>query len=152
MSRIVIFGIDGASLKLIEQWKGDLPNFRRIMENGVYGELESTIPPITCPAWPSMFTGKNPGKLGMYNFVGFKFGKEQRPRIFNSTDWHNYALWKILNEYGLKAGVFNVPITFPPHKIDSFMVCGTGTPVPSRTSYTYPPELAKTLDNLVVAI
>ena len=43
MDKVVIFGIDGGSLKLIEQWKDELPNFKKIMENGVFGELESTI-------------------------------------------------------------------------------------------------------------
>jgi predicted AlkP superfamily phosphohydrolase/phosphomutase len=149
MNKVIVYGIDGGSLKLIEQWKEELPNLRRIMRNGVYGELESTVPPLTCPAWPCMFTGKNPGKLGMYDFVNFKFNEGQEPRLFNSTDWHRYAVWKILNDYGLKAGVFNVAVTFPPHEIDSFMVCGAGTPAWSRISYTYPPELEKTLDRLV---
>ncbi|MBU4374331.1 MAG: alkaline phosphatase family protein [Euryarchaeota archaeon] len=32
------------------------------MEEGVWGDLESTIPPITVPAWVSMATGMNPGR------------------------------------------------------------------------------------------
>ena len=47
MARVIVIGVDGGSLKLIEQWKDELPNFRRLMEGGVYGELESTIPPVT---------------------------------------------------------------------------------------------------------
>jgi len=63
MNELVIFEIDGGSLKLIGQWQDELPNLKRIMEEGVYGELEFTMHPITCPAQPSMFTGKHPGKL-----------------------------------------------------------------------------------------
>ena len=39
------------------------------MENGVYGNLEFTIPPFTIPVWVSFVTGKNPRKRGCYDFV-----------------------------------------------------------------------------------
>ncbi|MBE7472372.1 MAG: alkaline phosphatase family protein [Anaerolineales bacterium] len=31
---------------------------------GCWGELLSTIPPLTAPAWSTFATGKNPGKMG----------------------------------------------------------------------------------------
>lgn len=149
MDKVVIFGIDGGSLKLIEQWQDELPNLKKIMENGVYGELESTFPPVTCPAWPCMFTGKNPGKLGMYDFTKYSVDQEQRFGLNNSLDYSSSAIWKILNTYGKKVGLLNLPMTFPPHKIDSFMVCGVGSPDAMKSNYTYPPDLKKTLDEVV---
>ena len=76
MNKLVVFGIDGGSLKLIEQWRDELPNLKRIMEGGVYGELEPTIPPLTCPAWPCMFTGRNPCKIGIYSRISVEVGGE----------------------------------------------------------------------------
>jgi len=149
MRKVILFGIDGGSLKLIERWKDELPNFKRIMEGSVFGELESTVPPLSCPAWPCMFTGKNPGKLGMYDFISLQPMQEQGLRVFNSSDYHNSSIWKILNDYGKKVGLLNVPITFPPHRIDSFMVCGLGTPQTANTNYTYPPELKNKLSEIV---
>lgn len=148
MSKIVIFGIDGGSLELIERWKDELPNLKQIMDRGVFGELESTIPAMTCPAWPSMFTGKNPGKLGMYGFLSYPFAEGPDARLFTSSDYHTLSLWKILNDCGRQVGLLNLPLTFPPHKIDSFMVCGFGTPRTANTNCTYPPELKKTLDKV----
>jgi len=145
MNKVVIFGIDGASPKLIEQWQDELPNLKRIMEDGVYGELESTMPPITCPAWPSMFTGRNPGKLGMYNFISVETGEEYRITVNSSLDYHRWSLWKILNAHGIAVGLLNVPMTFPPHKIDSFMVCGPPSPLNARAVYTYPARLKREL-------
>jgi len=149
MSKVVIFGIDGGSLELIEQWKDELPNFKQIMENGVYGELESTIPPLTCPAWPCMFTGKNPGEIGMYGFSGLQFGDRYGSRMYSSSDYHSSSLWKSLNDYGKDVALLNVAMTFPPHKINSCMVCGVGSPPASEAGYTYPPELSQTLDKVV---
>jgi predicted AlkP superfamily phosphohydrolase/phosphomutase len=147
VSKLIVFGIDGGSLKLIEQWRKELPNFQKIMEGGVFGELESTIPPVTCPAWPCMFTGKNPGKLGMYEFLNLQFAEEGGFKPFSSSDYHASSLWKILNDYGRKVGLLNVPMTFPPHEINSFMVCGLGTPRTAK--YTYPPQLKNTLSEVV---
>ncbi len=149
MSKVVVFGIDGGSLKLIEEWKDVLPNLRHIMEEGSYGELESTIPPVTCPAWPCMFTGKNPGKLGMYGFTTIRPNQQYELGIHNSVDYHSASLWKILNDYGKEVGLLNVPMTFPPHKVNSFMVCGIGSPETRKSNYTYPPSLKNVLDKLV---
>ena len=149
MNKVVVFGIDGGSLKLIEEWKDKLPNFRQIMEEGSYGELESTIPPLTCPAWPCMFTGKNPGKLGMYGFTTIRPGQQYELGMHSSVDYHSTSLWKILNDYGRDVGLLNVPMTFPPHKVSSFMVCGIGSPETWKSNYTYPPSLKNMLDKLV---
>lgn len=149
MNKVVIFGIDGASPKLIEQWQDELPNLKRIMEGGVYGELESTMPPVTCPAWPCMFTGRNPGKLGMYGFVTVEPGGEHRVKIHSSHEYHQWSLWKMLNEHGITVGLLNVAMTFPPHKVDSFMVCGLGSPASATTTLTYPAWLKKELNKVV---
>ncbi len=85
MTRIVIFGIDGDSLELVERWKGELPNLKRIMDRGVFGEPESTSPALTCPAWPCMFTGRNSGKLGMYGFFSYPFAEGPDARLFTSS-------------------------------------------------------------------
>jgi len=35
MNKVVIFGIDGGSLKLIEQWQDELPNLKRREPEGI---------------------------------------------------------------------------------------------------------------------
>ncbi|MFC1938100.1 alkaline phosphatase family protein [Chloroflexota bacterium] len=114
MGKLVIFGIDGGSPKLIEQWKDELPNPKKIMEKGVYGELESTFPPVTCPAWPAMFTGKNPGKLGIYDFIKYPNSQEQTLGLSSSLDYSSSAIWRMLNAYDKGVGLLNLPMTFPP--------------------------------------
>ena len=62
MSRVFIIGWDGATFDLIKPWvaEGKLPNIARLLENGSHGELRSTLPPMTFPAWSSFLTGKDP--------------------------------------------------------------------------------------------
>ena len=125
--RILIFGVDGATFDLIEPWAaaGYLPNLARLMAVGVHGELESTLPPVTSPAWPSFMTGCNPGKHGVFDFI--------RPQgdgfdLVNSTSIRQRTIWQILSDAGLKVGVMNVPVTYPAQPVSGFMITGLLSP------------------------
>ncbi len=64
--KVCVIGLDcGAPELIFDLWADRLPNLRRVMQRGVYGALESTVPPITVPAWMCMMTGKDPGTLGI---------------------------------------------------------------------------------------
>lgn len=134
--------MDGASPDLIERWMDDLPNLKKIKENGVFGSLNSTIPPFSCPAWNCFMTGKNPGKIGIFDFqVGLgQFDVSSYPAIVNLTYQDSLSFWDIISDVGLKVGIVNVPLTYPPTELNGFMVSGFLTP-PDATDYTYPEEL-----------
>ena len=70
-SRVILLGWDGATWDLILPWveEGKLPGIGRMMEQGTWGTLLSTIPPISPAAWTTIFTGVNPGKHGIFGFV-----------------------------------------------------------------------------------
>ncbi len=69
-NRVLIIGLDGATFDVIHPLinEGRLPNIARLMKNGTWGNLKSTIPPISLPAWPSFMTGMNPGKHSIFSF------------------------------------------------------------------------------------
>jgi len=149
MRKVLVLGIDGGSLDLIKQWKNDLPNLRVFLENGVYGTLESTLPPLTSPAWNCMFTGKNPAKIGFYDFFVISFD-ENRVRMVNSTYQDPPSIWETLSDFDVKVGIVNVPSTFPPRKVNGFMVCGgVLNALLKDVDYTYPSALAKELNEVV---
>lgn len=142
--RVLVLGLDGATFNIIEPMvrRGRLPNLARLMSEGAFGVLESTIPPVTIPAWPSMMTGKNPGKLGYYDFLR-REGYSVEP---NGYCYEGHApLWQILNRYGVKTGVMNLPGTYPPDEVNGFMVSGMLTPS-KRSPYSYPATLGADLD------
>jgi predicted AlkP superfamily phosphohydrolase/phosphomutase len=49
------------------------------------------------------------------------------------------SLWDILSAHGKKVGVMNVPVTYPPHAVNGFMI--TGLLSPTMAEVTYPPDL-----------
>ena len=113
MSKVMVIGLDGATWDLLKPWaaEGALPTVKKLMENGVWGTLESTIPPVTGPAWTSFSTGKNPGKHGVFDFVKIE---NNSLRLCQSKDVRSETIWDILSKRGLKSVVIGLPLSFPP--------------------------------------
>lgn len=144
MVKMIVLGIDAASWNLIMPWikDGELPTFKKLIEEGVHGDLESCIPFITSPAWKCFSTGKNPSKLGA--FYWFDFDREtKRIRMVKGDTFKGKELWDYLSSEGYRCGLIDVPLTFPPKKINGFMI--SGFPVFDNQEYTYPSELKKEL-------
>jgi predicted AlkP superfamily phosphohydrolase/phosphomutase len=139
MSRVLLFGLDGATFDVINPLiaAGQLPNLAHIMKTGASGPLRSTIPPITPTAWTSVFTGKNPGKHGIYDFQELDPDTYQRKPV-RVNRHREKSLWTLLGETGKRSIVIDVPFTYPPHPLNGLMITGYGTPRTAETIFTYP--------------
>jgi len=143
--KIIIIGLDCASPNLVfNEFYDDLPNLRKIMENGVYNELESTIPPITVPAWMSMFTGKDPGELGIYGFTNRKNYDYHSFSLVSSQSVKYKKLWDIFTKIDKQSIVIGVPLTYPPSPLKGNMITGFLTPS-FESNYTFPKQLKNEL-------
>lgn len=144
-SRVLVIGADGASPELIYDWagRGLLPTFQELMKNGVRGRLTSTVPPHSGPAWISAITGKNPGKHGVFYFTTVN-PRRTPPRIMSSRDIRTETMFDIAGRNGKVSIVANVPITYPPWKINGVMVSGMFTPS-EKVVFTSPPEVGPEL-------
>jgi len=143
-ARLLIVGLDGATFDLIEPWAaaGELPNLARLMRDGAWGRLRSTVPPVTFPAWTSFMTGVNPGQHGVFDFTRRIPGAYQ-VEFVNATHRRRPTLWCLLSDAGLRVGVMGVPATYPPEHLNGFQISGFDAPVAvgiDRT-FVYPPEL-----------
>jgi len=147
MGRVLLFGLDGATYKLITPLieNGSLPNIGRFLEEGVSGRILSTLPPLSAPAWTSMVTGRNPGRHGVYDFMtAYTTERGVEVAINDSRSVRGKALWDILGRAGKKVVVQNVPLTYPCYPVNGVMVAGF--PSPLKGFNTYPPELASQLE------
>ncbi|MDY6965244.1 MAG: alkaline phosphatase family protein [Halobacteriota archaeon] len=143
--KAMVIGLDGATFRLLKPWaeEGVLPNLAKIMKEGCYGPLESSIPHVTYPAWKCYSTGKYPSNLGVYYFL--KFDKNNFKISTNfSTSFKGREIWDYLGDYELKSGVINMPTTYPPKKINGFMISG---PVIIGEDYVYPTNLKSKIEN-----
>ena len=133
--KILVIGIDGLSPILVEKWIDQLPNFRRMKEEGVLGVSIPPCPAQTPVAWTTFMTGKNPGKHGIFSFAARKFATYER-EIARPKNIQSKTLFQIISEQDKKVGAVNVPMsTF--QGVNGFMIPGflderEGIPQPIR--------------------
>ncbi len=139
--RVIILGWDGATWAYIDPLlaAGALPNLAALLERGTRATLRSTIPPYTNVAWPSLVTGLSPARTGIFDAA------KPRPHSYtfvptNLTGYRGVPIWRWVNRFGLRAGVLNVPMTYPAMPLDGYMVTGFDSPRRSPR-VVYPPEL-----------
>jgi predicted AlkP superfamily phosphohydrolase/phosphomutase len=148
--RLLIIGLDGGTWTVLEPWlqDGTLPHLAQLRANGCWGELRSTFPPLTAPAWSSFLTGKNPGKHSVFHFLDVDEIADRSAaaphKIVDGRSIQSATLWDIVGHHGLRAGVINVPMSYPPRPINGFLVTCLLTP-PQAPFFTFPPELAQRL-------
>lgn len=148
MTKVVVIGIDGGTFDLMAPWieQGHMPVLSSLIEGGVSGELESTMPPFTCPAWWSFSTGKNPGRFGSYHFWQLEpesYEIKRSNRVYGPGN--SLELWDILNSAGHRCGIINNPIMFSPARVDGYSVAGWFA---SKSNFTHPKSLKKVLDEV----
>ena len=148
LKKALVVGLDGASFDLMMPWieQGYLPNLGRVVKEGAYGNLLSTLD-FTPPGWSSIYTGKNPGKHGIFGFTRQKQGS-YKPVAIDATRRDGKDLWEILSDAGRRVTVFNTPVTYPPRPVNGQFVCGFMTPS-EDANYTYPPQLKQELKSAV---
>jgi predicted AlkP superfamily phosphohydrolase/phosphomutase len=127
--RAVVIGLDGVTWKLLDAMieGGVMPRLGALRERGATGVLHSTVPTYTPPAWTSAVTGVNPGRHGIY---GFMEGHAQYANqgLMHSGRIKATTIWEVANDQGVRAGIFNLPLTYPPRSLDGWMVSGMLTP------------------------
>ncbi|MCA9926247.1 MAG: alkaline phosphatase family protein, partial [Anaerolineales bacterium] len=142
MNKVLLIGLDGATFDVIRPLAeaGRLPHLNRLLHEGAWGTLNSTIPPISPTAWTTITTGKNPGQHGVYDFR--KFAQVGVSDIdYQRLKNKHKRIWDLLGEAGLRSIVIDVPFTFPPTPLNGVMLTGYGTPRTPDTIFTYPSDL-----------
>jgi predicted AlkP superfamily phosphohydrolase/phosphomutase len=125
MSRVFMIGWDGATFDLIHPWvrEGKLPHIARLMQAGVHGPLQSTLPSWTFTAWSSFLTGNNPGKHGLYDFFRPVPGSYEL-EFTHGGHRHGASFWQLLSAAGRHVVSVSVPCTFPPEPVNGAMISG----------------------------
>jgi predicted AlkP superfamily phosphohydrolase/phosphomutase len=123
----LLVGLDAGCRSVLEPlFEADaVPHLESVFETGTAGPLESQTPPWTPSAWPSLYTGTNPGKHGVFGFLTFD-GYDWD--VVNATRVRQHTLWELLDERGKSSVVVNAPVTHPPRAIDGAIVPGYTAP------------------------
>lgn len=147
--RLLVIGVDGVGFELITPWveSGKLPHIGRLLSQGAQGPLQSTVPPITGPAWTSFQTGVNPGKHGVSGWT--KRRKESYAiSVVNGDDNPYPTIWELASENGHSVVSIGLPVTYPPRPVNGVIIPGLLTPR-SDPSPTYPAQATAELRRAV---
>ena len=150
---VVILGIDGMDPRIVERLvsEGRLPTFRRLMREGSFSPLGTTIPPQSPVAWSSFITGHDPGGHGIFDFVhrnpedytpAFSLSHvDEPPRVITLGEWtipvspgkavllrKGVPFWRTLDRGRVPYHIYKIPADFPPSECDGETLSGLGTP------------------------
>lgn len=145
--RLLIIGLDGVPPEfLFRRFRDVMPNVGRLVERGLRAPLRTTDPPVSVPAWPVMFTGVDPGTLGLYGF------RHRRPGMYTSMYLPDSAhvkvptFFDVLSDRGYRVAVIGVPLGYPPPSVNGAYISDFLTPA-GATHYTHPQELQQEIES-----
>jgi Uncharacterized conserved protein len=140
MRKALIIGLDSAPAEIVFDRRKEFPNLNRLLENGSYGTMRSSDPPITIPAWMVMSTGKDAGRLGLYGFRHRTGPAYDKMWIATAQSINEPAIWDIIGQAGGQSVLVSVPPSYPPRPLAGNRIGCFITPGADK-DYTYPKEL-----------
>jgi predicted AlkP superfamily phosphohydrolase/phosphomutase len=139
--RVVVLGLDSVPPEfLFETYLPRMPALQKFLASAQFGTLRTIDPPITVPAWAVMFSGVDPGTLGIYGF------RHRRPGTYNDTYTPTPqmipvpTLWDSLSRGGRRVAVIGMPPGFPPPAVNGLYVGDFLTPTTAPNG-VYPASL-----------
>lgn len=137
-NRVFVIALDGVGFPLIVPWMeaGHLPNISNLFSQGASGELTSTIPPLTGPAWSTFQTGVNPGKHGV---LGWTKRRQYGISVVDGSDIRYKTIWELASASGKKVVSIGLPLTYPPRRVNGVIIPGMLVPRNDKTP-SYPRE------------
>lgn len=150
--KVLLIGWDAADWKVINPLldAGLMPNFERLVNNGVIGNLATLDPAFSPMLWTSIATGKRPYKHGVLGFTEVTpDGKSVRPVL--STTRKVKAIWDMLSENGYKTHVVGWWPSHPAEAMNGISISNfyqkdvghIADPWPMSKGTVYPEEMAE---------
>ena len=149
--RTILIGLDGGTSDIFDPLMGlgVMPFLEKFMKGGARAQLNSTVLPITCQAWPTLMTGRGPGSHGIFDFVRF----ERRPggtffTVTNARDLACETIWSMASRQSRRVTVLNFFAMWPPQPVDGYTMSGF-VPWRHMKDAVHPPEIYPYLKDLL---
>ncbi len=132
--KIVLLGLDSCQMEKIIEWagQGKLPTFKKLLEQGSYGEFENIFRGMSVDAWAAYNTGVGPGQnnyFGSHPWTLYDRTAYQTSGINRLFRLHAATVPFMLAEAGVKVGLCGTAMSWPPERLkDGFMMSGKGAP------------------------
>jgi predicted AlkP superfamily phosphohydrolase/phosphomutase len=145
LRRVWLIGLDGLGPEQVRDGvaTGSLPAFAQALRRGAGGPLATLRPTQGPPVWTTIVTGRRPRDHGVKSFATYRLrgsdtafdilprgafvGFLERAGLVSTTavtsaSRRRRALWNALNAFGIPTGVVRLWGTFPPERVQGFML------------------------------
>lgn len=135
--KLVLIGLDSANPNLMMKYMedGELPNLKRLTEEGAFSKILPSVPCNTSVNWTTIATGSNPGTHGITDFWIHLPGEplDKIHDTFDSTLVNAEHIWDVADKEGLRSVVMNYPGSYPMSMKNGIFVGGEGRPSSGST-------------------
>jgi hypothetical protein len=145
--KVLVLGLDGLDWHLVLPWiqAGKMPNLKRLMDAGTWGEMDSIVPMLSPLIWTTMATGLEADIHGVLDFVEMNPDTGQASPITGRSR-KVPAIWNVASALGLQTDVVGWWATWPAERINGTMVSDRlyytlQQGIPKETFHQDPPDL-----------
>lgn len=142
--RMVVLALDGVPYSFLRRVIDDglMPNLAALVTDNNFKAMNSVLPPVSSVAWSSFMTGLYPVNHGIHGFIE-RVPQTMEVYVPTSTHQNGRTLWEYLSELDRRVFVMNVPVTYPPRKVNGVLIGGfLGTDILKNT---YPSTIGRQL-------
>jgi len=134
--RVVIIGLDGVPFDLLKELseKGIMPNVKEIIHKGIFKRMQSSIPEVSCVAWASIITGRNPAEHGIFGFTDL-YPNSYKLTFPNFNSLRSVPFWNAVEG---RSVIINVPSTYPVREMNGVHISGFVSMDLERSVYPKP--------------
>ena len=121
-AKTVIIGLDGVPFGMIKEFAetGVMPHMAEVISKGIFKQMRSSIPEVSCVAWSSMITGQNPAAHGIFGFMDLR-PDSYKMTFPNFTTLKSPPFWE---EWPGQSVIINVPGTYPVREMNGVHIAG----------------------------
>jgi predicted AlkP superfamily phosphohydrolase/phosphomutase len=152
-TKMIVLGLDGLDPVLTRRWIGEgrLPAFAKLLRQGDFRPLGTSLPPQTPVAWSNFITGMDPGGHNIFDF--FNRDPKTYVPVFSATETSGgtktirigktvipvsggqirnlrkgRAFWQVLEDADIPSTIFKMPSNYPPVPTRQRTLAGMNTP------------------------
>jgi len=145
---MLILGLDSIPPEILfDRFLPLMPHVRELLARSNFGTLRTIDPPITVPAWAVMFSGVDPGSLGIYGFRHRRPGSYFDQYVPSSQTLLRPMVWDLLSRVGKRVCIMGMPPGYPPPHVNGVYVSDFLTPDGAK-DYVSPASLRPELETV----
>ena len=120
--KTIIIGLDGVPFGMIKRFAeaGVMPHTAKLISQGIFSVMHSSVPEVSSVAWSSMITGENPGQHGIFGFMDLS-AASYKMKFPNFDDLKAPPFWDLWEGESI---IINVPSTYPVKAMNGVLISG----------------------------